>query len=167
MQKKVMTEQAIYFGDVEMPKDWEIDGNDLSHHILEADFTGTDFLFSNTFNKVSTYIKEYILLKHKFQLIDKKITGNIYKPLQVSPPLLNINPIDLKDSPDFTVLYGVKVEDCSVRIYYDDNRRKGRSWDMDLTTNKFIMFPSTNMYHINNNQKNSLNFIQTITYEYI
>ena len=80
---------------------------------------------------------------------------------------MNINPIDLKDSPDFTVLYGVKVEDCSVKIYYDDNRRKGRSWDMDLTTNKFIMFPSTNMYHINNNQKNSLNFIQTITYEYI
>ena len=36
MQKKVLTEQALYYGDVTMPKDWEIDGNDLSHHILET-----------------------------------------------------------------------------------------------------------------------------------
>ena len=36
-----------------------------------------------------------------------------------------------------------------------------------LTNNKFIMFPSTNMYYLTNNQKDSLNFVQTITYEYI
>jgi hypothetical protein len=29
------------------------------------------------------------------------------------------------------------------------------------------MFPSTNLYFILNKQKDSLNFIQTITYEYI
>jgi hypothetical protein len=33
-----------------------------------------------------------------------------------------------------------------VRIHYDDNRRKGRSWDIKLKDNMFIMFPSTNMY---------------------
>jgi hypothetical protein len=54
-----------------------------------------------------------------------------------------------------------------VRIYYDDNRRKGGSWDIELKNNMFIMFPSTNMYHITNNQKDSLNFIQTMTYEFI
>ena len=37
----------------------------------------------------------------------------------------------------------------------------------DKTNNKFIMFPSTNMYYIINHQKDSLNFIQTITYEFI
>ena len=31
----------------------------------------------------------------------------------------------------------------------------------------FIMFPSTNMYYLTNTQKDSLNFVQTITYEYI
>ena len=36
-----------------------------------------------------------------------------------------------------------------------------------LTNNNFIMFPSTNMYYITNNQKDSLKFVQTITYEYI
>ena len=54
-----------------------------------------------------------------------------------------------------------------VRIHYEDNRRKGRSWDIPLTDNKFIMFPSTNMYTINNKQTESLNIVQTITYEYI
>jgi len=29
------------------------------------------------------------------------------------------------------------------------------------------MFPSTNMYIVSNDQKDSLNFVQTITYEYI
>jgi hypothetical protein len=65
------------------------------------------------------------------------------------------------------LLYGVKVKDCTVRINYDDNRKKGRSWDIALTNNKFIMFPSTNMYYIINDQKDSLNFILTITYESI
>ena len=27
------------------------------------------------------------------------------------------------------------------------------------------MFPSTNMYYLTNNQKDSLNFVQTITYD--
>ena len=54
-----------------------------------------------------------------------------------------------------------------VQIHYEDNRRKGRSWYIPLTNNQFIMFPSTNMYYLTNNQKDSLNFVQTITYEYI
>ena len=44
---------------------------------------------------------------------------------------------------------------------------KEEAWDIPLTNNQFIMFPSTNMYYLTNNQKDSLNFVQTITYEYI
>ena len=36
-----------------------------------------------------------------------------------------------------------------------------------LTNNQFIMFPSTQMYYITNTQKDSLNFILTITHEFI
>ena len=64
------------------------------------------------------------------------------------------------------MLYGIEVEDCIVRIYYDDNRRKGRSWDIPLENNKFIIFPSSNTYYITNNQKDSLNFVQTTTYDH-
>ena len=114
-----------------------------------------------------TYIKEYAHLKHNIKLINTKTWGSIYNPLQTSAPLLNIDLVDLKNSPDYTLLYGVKVKDCNVRIEYDDNRRKGRSWDIELKNNMFIMFPSTNMYYITNNQKDSSNFIQTILYQYI
>jgi len=167
MQKKVLSEIGLYYGDVAMPKHWEIDGIDLSHHILHSNLTNEKFQSSRTWDKLNTYLREHINLEYDFQLVNKETWGNIYKPQEISIPLLNIDPLDLRNSPDYTLLYGVNVKDCSVRIHYDDNRRAGRSWDMPLTNNKFIMFPSMQMYYITNNQKDSLNFIQTITYELI
>ena len=166
MQKKVLTEQALYFGDVSMPKYWEIDRDELAHYVLHSNLTNEGLQFSRTFDKLNTYMREHIGLEYDISLINKETWGNIYKPQETTVPLLNIDPVDLRNSPDFTLLYGVKVKDCMVRIYYEDNRRKGRSWDIELKDNMFIMFPSTNMYYINNKQKESLNFVQTITYEY-
>ena len=167
MQKKVLTEQSLYFGNVNMPKNWEIDRNELSGYILQSNIRNSEFLFSRTWDKLKTYIRDFIKVKHDISLVNKDTFGNIYKPGETSQPFINVDPVDLRNSPDFTLLYGVKVKDCFVRIHYEDNRRKGRSWDIELKDNMFIMFPSTNMYYISNNQKNSLNFIQTITYEYI
>ena len=116
---------------------------------------------------MNTYIREHIRLEYNIQLITKKTWGNIYSPHETTVPLLNIDPVDLRNSPDYTLLYGVKVNNCSVTICYDDNRKKGGTWEIPLTNNKFIMFPSTQMYYITNHQKDSLNFIQTITYEYL
>ena len=166
MHKEVLTEQSIYFGNVSMPIHWEIDRIELSHHILHSSLTNKKLQFSKTYNKLNTYIKEFINVEYNINLINKNTWGTIYKPHQVSPPLLNVDPVDLRNAPDFTLLYGVNVKDCMVRIHYEDNRRKGRSWDIELTDNKFIMFPSTNMYYLTNTQKNSLNFVQTITYDY-
>ena len=143
MQKKVLSEQSIYFGKIKMPKDWEIDQNDLAHHILHSNLTSKDLQFSPTLDKLNTYVKEFIKLKYSIALVNKKEWGNIYKPKETTPPLLNVDPLDLQNSPDFTLLYGVK------------------------TNNQFIIFPSTCMYYLTNNQKDSLNFVQTITYEYI
>ena len=167
MQKKVLTEQSLFYGDINMPIHWDIDRNDLAHHILHSDLTNEKIQFSRTWDKLNTYIVDFIRLEHGINLVNKETWGNIYKPSETTIPLLNIDPVDLRNSPDFTMLYGVKVKDCFVRIHYEDNRRKGRSWDIELKNNMFIMFPSTNMYYLTNNQKDSLNFVQTITYEYI
>ncbi len=167
MQKKILSEQALYFGNVSMPKNWEIDRDELSHHILQSSLTDEKLQFSRTYDKLNTYMRDFIGLEHGINLVNKSTWGNIYKPNETTIPLLNIDPVDLRNSPDFTMLYGVKVKDCNVRIHYEDNRRKGRSWDIELKNNMFIMFPSTNMYYLTNNQKDSLNFVQTITYEYI
>ena len=167
MQKKVLTEQSLFYGDIDMPKGFEIDQEKLTNDILQSTFTNEDFPFSRTWDMLNTYMRDFIGLDYNINLVNKNSWGNIYKPNQTSKPLLNVDPVDLRNSPDFTLLYGVKVKDCMVRIHYEDNRRKGRSWDIPLLNNKFIMFPSTNMYVISNNQKDSLNFIQTITYESI
>ena len=167
MQKKVLSEQSLFYGDIDMPKGFEIDQEKLTNDILQSTFTNKDFPFSRTWDMLNTYMRDFIGLEHGINLVNKSTWGNIYKPNETTIPLLNIDPVDLRNSPDFTMLYGVKVKDCFVRIHYEDNRRKGRSWDIELKNNMFIMFPSTNMYYITNTQKDSLNFIQTITYEYI
>ena len=167
MQKKVLSEIALYYGDVAMPKDWDIDRDKLQEDILKSNVTDSPFPYSKTWDMLNTYMCDHIRVKYNFNLIKKEMWGNIYKPNEKTIPLLNINPVDLQNSPDYTFLYGVNVKDCMVRIYYEDNRRKGKSWDIPLTNNKFIMFPSTNMYYLTNNQKDNLNFVHTMTYEFI
>jgi hypothetical protein len=167
MQKKVLTEQSLFYGDIDMPKGFEIDQEKLTNDILQSTFNTKEFPFSRTWDMLNTYMRDFIGLDYGINLVNKSTWGNIYKPNETTIPLLNIDPVDLRNSPDFTMLYGVKVKDCNVRIHYEDNRRKGRSWDIELKNNMFIMFPSTNMYYLTNNQKDSLNFVQTITYEYI
>ena len=73
--------------------------------------------------------------KADFTLINKITSGYIYKPQEISLPIFDTDPVDLRNSPDYTLLYGVNVEDCIVRIHYEDNRRKGRSWDIPLENN--------------------------------
>ena len=167
MQRQVLTDQSLFYGDIDMPKGFEIDQEKLTNDILQSTFNSKEFPFSRTWDMLNTYMRDFIGLDYGINLVNKSTWGNIYKPAETTIPLLNIDPVDLRNSPDFTMLYGVKVKDCNVRIHYEDNRRKGRSWDIELKNNMFIMFPSTNMYYLTNNQKDSLNFVQTITYEYI
>ena len=69
MQKKVLTEQALYFGDVSMPKGFEINYYQLSHDTLQSNFTNEKFLFSRTWDMLNTYIREHINLKYTIKLI--------------------------------------------------------------------------------------------------
>ena len=167
MQKVVLTEKTLYYGKVDMPKGFEIDREKLVSDILKKNFTNKESIFSRDWDMLNTYIADHARLEYSLNLIKKKSFGDIYKPNQLSKPLLDINPMDLKNSPDFTMLYGVKVNKCEVDIYYNNNRHKRKIWNMPLENNKFIIFPSTCMYTISNNQKDNLNFIKTITYENI
>ena len=167
MQKKALSEIGLYYGDVAMPKGFKIDRDKLQSDILSSNINNKKFPYSKECDKLHTYLREHINLEYNFQLIHKETWGTIYKPKEISIPLLNIDPVDLRNAPDYTLLYGVKVKGCNVRIHYDANRRAGRSWDIPLTNNQFIMFPSTQMYYITNNQKDSLNFILTITHEFV
>tara|TARA_Y100001938_G_C8019602_1_gene394541 strand:+ start:325 stop:828 length:504 start_codon:yes stop_codon:yes gene_type:complete len=167
MNKHILSEQALYYGDVKMPEGFEINSLEFSKTIFDSLSKQKDFIFSKEWDKLNTYLIDFLKLKFKLSLINKKSWGTICTPNENVGPLLDVDPVDLKSSPDFTVLYGINTVDCHVKIYYDDNRRKGRSWDIELEQNKFIMFPSSCTYSIFNKQTNNLNFIQNITYEYI
>jgi len=105
MEKKVLAEIALYHGDVSMPKDWQIDPIELAHYILQYQIDNKKFSFSRTWDKLNTYICEHIRLEYNINLINKKTWGNIYSPNETTIPLLNIDPVDLRNSPDYTLLY--------------------------------------------------------------
>ena len=142
MQKKVLSEQSLFYGDVAMPKYWDIDRNKLTNDILQSTFNSKEFPFSRTWDMLNTYMRDHIGLEYDINLINKSTWGNIYKPNETTIPLLNIDPVDLRNSPDFTMLYGVKVKDCFVRIHFDDNRRKGRSWNIEPVSYTHLTLPT-------------------------
>jgi len=168
MHKKILSEVSIHYGEVKMPKNWKINQDQLIKDILLQKSLCQDFPFSRNWDILNTYIKDYFNLKNNIQLINKKTWGDIYKSKESSFPLLQVDPVDLRNSPDFVLLYGVKIkkDSCFIRIYYDDNRRKGRAWDMPINDNTFLLFPSTLIYVVSPNISDDLNFIQTITYTY-
>ena len=75
MQKKVLTEQALYFGDVSMPKGFEIDRDKLSGDILQSSFTNREFPFSRTWDMLNTYMRDES--KHKIQCKEILPKGSI------------------------------------------------------------------------------------------
>ena len=150
-----------------MPKGFEIDKEVLKTNIITQNIQDCPLPFSKEWDKINTYLREHIFLEYRFHLINKFTIGLMFKPNESNFPESENNKVDLKNSPDYVMLYGVDLENTNVRIYYDDNRRAGRSWDLKLENNKFIIFPSTLIYHISNNQKDKLNFILKTTYDFI
>ena len=110
MQKKVLSEIALYYGDVAMPKDWDIDRDKLQQDILNSEITDSQFPFSRTWDMLNTYMRDHINLDYGFTLVNKETWGNIYKPQETTIPLLNIDPVDLRNTAYYTLLYGVKLK---------------------------------------------------------
>ena len=170
MKKQLLSEIALYHGDIKMPKGFEIRKDILVKNIsLSQLYVDVPYPFSKEIDKMSTYVKEYMTLTHKYRLVDLNVWGNYYERNQTTKPLLELDKQDLKNSADFVCLYGVQIDEdtCKVHINYDDNRRTGKTWSIDLTTNKYLIFPTSQTYYIDNINNNSLNYIQTITYTYM
>ena len=169
MKLNILSKIGLYYGYIKMPKGFEIDQEKLSIDIFTSTIYNKEFPFSKPWDMLQTYLREHINLEYNISLIHKKTTGNIYKSNELSKSFLQVDPVDLKNSPDYVMIYGVNIEkeSCKVIIDYDDNRRKNRNWEIPLENNKFIMFPSTQRYCIKNSLLNQLNLILTTTYDYI
>jgi hypothetical protein len=183
MQKKVLSEIDLYYGAIEMPKGFEIDRTKIKNDILKS-FVTEDRVSndSRTYNYknyktpysrplqwMQDYMRDHWRAEYDFTLVQKNIHAKVLKPKEKSVLIHSVDPVDLRNSPDYTFLYGVDVEEdsCECIVEYDDNRRKNRTWHLPIKNNHFIMFPATQRYMITENTSDKINTIVVINYEYI
>jgi len=180
MQKKVLSEIALYIDTVHVIK---IDRKKIKNDILTSfvsekrlsknkkDYSYQDFkvLFSTPLQWLNDYLRDHFQMDYGRTLMLQKQWGNVYGPHESSYTRHQVEPLLLKDSPDYTCLYGVDVakDSCELVIEYDHNRRKNRTWHIPLVDNKFIIFPSTQRYFISQNTSKQMNIFLTMTYTYI
>ena len=180
MLKKVLSEIDLYIDTVHVIT---IERAKIKNDILNSfafdkrlsnnkkDYSYQDFEvpFSKPLQWLKDYLRDHFRVDYHRTLIPKKEWGNIYNQHESSVARHQVDLIDLKNSPDYTCLYGVEVakDSCELVIEYDDNRRKNRTWHIPLKDNQFIIFPSTQRYFISQNKGKQLNVFLTMTYEYI
>ena len=180
MLKKVLSEIDLYIDTVQIIK---IDRAKIKNDILNSfasekrlsknkkDYSYHDFKvpFSKPLQWLQDYLRDHFKVDYYRTLVVKKEWGNIYNSYESSYTRHQVEPLLLKDSPDYTCLYGLDVnkDSCELVIEYDDNRRKNRTWHIPLKDNQFIIFPSTQRYFISQNKSKLINIFLTMTYDYI
>ena len=183
MQKVVLSEIDVYTGEVSMPTGFEIDRDQIKNNIISSyikenrisknnkDYSYQDYRvpFSQPLQWLQDYIRDHWRVEYGYSLVTKTMHGNVMRPQEKSWTRHQVDPVDLRNSSDYTFIYGVDIQEGSSEciIEYDDNRRKNRTWHIPIKNNEFIMFPATNKYSFSPNTSNSLNIILTINYEYI
>jgi len=183
MKEVVLSKINLIYGSVDMPKGFEIDRNKIKKDILNSFVEGNrinnnpkvysykDYKvpFSQPLQWTQDYLRDHIRLDYDFTLLQKDMHSKVLHPKEQSFLRNHIEPVDLQNSPDYTLIYAVDVEEnsCECIIEYDDNRRKNRTWHLPIKNNNFIMFPATQKYMFTENTSNKLNIILVINYEYI
>lgn len=185
MEKKVLSEVAVYYGEVKRPKGYEINRPEIKANILQAqlqnktvsdsefsyrffDYSLKD-LFSKPMGHVHEYMQEYFKLKHGRTLLPVLSFGNILQHREQSFSRKCLDETCLKNEPDYIMIYGVDVskDSTNVVIEYDDNRRNDKTWHVPLNNNGFVMFPTTQRFFITGNVYHSPNVFLLTTFEYV
>ena len=180
MHQKVLSQVDIY---TDVVKGVEIDRQKIKSDLLlnlvagkklsknKRDYNSQDFkvTFSHPVQWVQDYIRDHFKALHHKSLVPDKEWGNLYSPRESSLSRHQINPWDLKNSPDYTCIYVVDMakDSCELVIEYDDNRRQHNTWHVSLENNKVVIFPSTQRYFITSNNGSQMNVFLTFTYSYI
>jgi len=183
MQKVVLSEISLTYGEVKTPKGFEIDRVKIKNDIVSSyikedrisqnnkDYSYKDYKvpFSQPLQWLKDYLRDHTNLEHQITLVPKIDFGLVLNPKEKSFSRNQVDPVDLRNSADFTLIYVIdcKKDSCELVIEYDDNRRKGRTWHVPLQNNYFYMFPATQKYFISENKSEKINVFLITTYEYI
>ena len=182
MQRVVLSETSLVYGDVITPKGFEIDQNKINNDILDSyvhgdrvsnnplDYSYNDYKvpFSKKLQWLLDYIRDHFRIEYGKNLILKSTFANVLNKNENSLNRSNVDPVDLRNAPDYTCVYGVDIEgEGELVIEYEDGRKKGRTWHIPLKSNNYYIFPSTQRYFLKAPKKNKLTTILIITYEFI
>jgi hypothetical protein len=168
MERKILENLDLIYGQVEMPKGFEIDQQVMVADIFLSEIYERSYPLSIPTDMLDTYIRDFIKVRYKKNLQLKKIFGNVYRPNEMSSPKLQINPFDLLNSPEYVLLYGAKIntKSCDVRISFTNIEYKYTEYAIPLETNKFVLFPARFSYWITKNTSQKDNFILTMNYNH-
>jgi hypothetical protein len=184
MDKKVLSEIALYHGSLDMPENFDIDRKKIASDILDAgakkDSEAKDGFyykakdcpigFSRQSDMLHTYIIEKLKAYYEEMVALDECYGNVFQPQEQSYLRNHTRPMSMQDSPKFTMLYGVSIgTDAKSRIIieFDDNRLKNQTCMLTLEENDYVLFPSTLKYMILPNQSFRTHIILTSTYKVV
>lgn len=183
MQKKVLSEIALYSGKVIMPKHYDIERSKIKADILTSqlenktvssnpfDYSFFDYKIehSRPLDMLHTYIREQHLLHYKRNLLPVLNFGNILQHGEQSFSRRCLDETMYRESPDFVMVYGVDVypDSANIVIEYDDNRRVNATWHIPINNNEYVIFPTTQRFFITGNTSHSTNVFLLTTFEYV
>ena len=181
MRKNVLSEIDLYTGEIQTPKGFEIKRKEIKNSIIQSynhqkrisnnskDYSYLDYKveYTQPLGWLKDHMRDYFNVEYNKGLVPQLDWGNVYEPKEQSFLRNTIELLNLKNSPDYTFIYGVDVEEnsCDIVMEYDDNRRTNKTWHVPMKNNFFVMFPSTQKYFITLNQSKQLNVFLTSTYE--
>lgn len=167
MKRKILENLDLIYGQVEMPKGFEIDEQVMVADIFLSEIYEKAYPLSIPTDMLDTYIRDFTKVRHSKNLQLDKVLGKVLRPNELSQPMSQINPFDLLNSPEYVLIYGAKVESksCDLKINIINIEHKYTEYTIPLETNKFILFPARYTYWITKNISQKDNFILTITYK--
>ena len=165
MHKKELTSVHLYYGDLNMPKGFEINSDVLISKLFQENLLDNKFRSSKEFDKVNSYIIEYMYVQHEIPLRFVDTWGNYYKSKTVTQPLRQFSPSFPGETGNLVCLYGIDVSNCFIRLQYTDNKDVKCSKIVELKKNNFVIFPASFVYQISSFQEKNFNFIQTMIYD--
>ena len=118
MQKQVVSEIAIIHGTVDSPKGFEINRDKIKNDIISSFVTNKKFNdsdyevpFSQPLQWFQDYIRDFYKSEYGPTLVPKLNFAYVLNPGQASINRNTVDLVDLRNSPDYTLLYGVDIDD--------------------------------------------------------
>ena len=165
IKKTNFFELSMYEGKIKMPKGFEINSDVLISKLFQENLLDNKFRSSKEFDKLNSYIIEYMYIQYQLPFRFLKTWGDYYKSKTITRPLRQFNPSFPEETGNLVALYGIDVANCFIRLQYTVNKDLKCSEIVELKKNNFVIFPANFVYQISSFQEKNFNFIQTIIYD--